>query len=524
MSQASQPVVAIALDALSHPILESWMNDGTLPTLARLRQQGAYGRLHNPELLLYENGWLSFLQGKTCQISGQWGIQKLDAQRYAFTENPGFGLDSEPPFYAQPPYPRTAVFDLPLTPLAGHVNGIQVLGWGLEANQSLRVSSPPGLLDEIRAKYGEFPLFEGKRTRQISAADSILAFRNPSLYDEATLAELREQLIESIHRRTRILADLLKQARWDLFLAAYAEGHVAGHLLWHTDLAHPLFQQGATRGWLRDIYIALDRALEELTANIPDEAALVIFAAHGMKPNNSDMPTSLFLPELLYRRQFGRAALADGGMHNPPPPSSRHYRAHWKDEVWRLATPQGLRDLVSPEQLQAESDPHDWNPVRWYAPLWPQMRAFALHSYSHGMVRLNVAGRDGKGMVAPGDYTAECAAVMNLIAGLRCARTGEAIARRVWRTRDDPLDENPLLPPADIMVEWADVVTDVVEEPSIGRIGPAPYFRSGGHGPTGFCIMRGPGIEAGSALPENMQVTELSAALMRWAEKTHALA
>lgn len=63
MSQ-SRRIIAIALDALSHPVLEQWMADGSLPNLARLRQQGAYGRLHNPDTLLYENSWLNFLHGQ----------------------------------------------------------------------------------------------------------------------------------------------------------------------------------------------------------------------------------------------------------------------------------------------------------------------------------------------------------------------------------------------------------------------------------------------------------------------------
>lgn len=492
------------------------MADGTLPTLARLRREGAYGQLHNPNELLYENSYLNFLHGQSSRSSGQWGIQQLDAQRYQVVESPGFLLDSLAPFYARPPFPRTAVFDFPLTPLANTVNGVQVLGWGTEANQSQRVSDPPGLLDEMREKYGEFPLFEGSRTRLISASESILSFRNPSLYDESALAQLKDQLLESIRRRTRILFDLMQREAWDLLLCAYSESHLAGHLLWHVDLPHPLYRAEADRGWLREVYVALDQAVAEVSARIPADTALVLFAAHGMKPNSTDTPTSVFLPEALYRRQFERAALAEGGASKPVPEPSRHYRAHWKDEVWQLATANGQRDLVSPDRLQAENDPQDWNPLRWYAPMWPRMRAYALHSYSLGMVRLNVAGRDGSGMVAPEDYAAECAQLVAFIESLRCARTGEKLALRVWRTREHAFEEGPELPPADIMVEWADIVTDAAEAPAIGRIGPLPYFRSGGHGPDGFCLMRGPGIAAGSSLPQAMQVSDLGATLMRW--------
>lgn len=513
-------IIAIALDALSYPTLEKWMADGTLPNLAKLRQQGTYGLLQNPGALLYENSWLNFLHGQLSTESGQWGHQHLDALNYNLVESPGFDLSSQRPFYALPPNPRAAIFDLPLTPLAKGVNGLQVFGWGTEANQCTRESFPAELLDELRVKHGEYPLLENDGARVISEKQATVSFRNPSLYDAEALTKLRDQLVEGIRRRTAIISDLLAREPWEMFLASFAEGHLAGHILWHSDLPHPLHQIAVSPGLLRDVYVALDRAIGELLPLVPKDAAFVLFAVHGMKPNNNDMDSLLFLPEALYRWQFRSAALAEGQPGSPPPPPELHYRSHWKDEVWQLATTHGQRDLLSPARLETENDPHDWNPLRWYSPVRRQMRAYALHTYSHGMVRLNVSGRDGNGLVDPPDYAKVCDEVIDLVEKLSCGRTGKPLAKRAWRTRKQAFEEGSHLPPADIMVEWADVVTDVVDGPGIGRIGPVPFFRSGGHGPKGFCLMRGPGIEPGSNLPEDMQVTELSALLMRWLEIT----
>jgi hypothetical protein len=44
-------------------------------------------------------------------------------------------------------------------------------------------------------------------------------------------------------------------------------------------------------------------------------------------------------------------------------------------------------------------------------------------------------------------------------------------------------------------------VTDTVDSPQYGRIGPAPQWRSGNHRPRGFFLARGPHIAANSALP-----------------------
>jgi len=82
------------------------------------------------------------------------------------------------------------------------------------------------------------------------------------------------------------------------------------------------------------------------------------------------------------------------------------------------------------------------------------------------------------------------------------ARTGRPVAREVRRTRQSAMESSPSLPDADLIVRWEPFPTDVVDSPTFGRIGPLPYYRSGGHTEQGFLWISGPGIEAGTRLPE----------------------
>jgi len=76
------------------------------------------------------------------------------------------------------------------------------------------------------------------------------------------------------------------------------------------------------------------------------------------------------------------------------------------------------------------------------------------------------------------------------------------------------MDDAALGPPADLIVLWQeDSPTDLIDSQPGGRIGPFPYFRSGGHCSRGFMAAQGPGIEAGSRL-ESMQATDLTATLL----------
>jgi predicted AlkP superfamily phosphohydrolase/phosphomutase len=142
------------------------------------------------------------------------------------------------------------------------------------------------------------------------------------------------------------------------------------------------------------------------------------------------------------------------------------------------------------------------------------MRAFALPSFSHGLVRLNLRGRDPQGMVDPADYARTCSELAEAILTLRNPRTGGPLVKTVTRTRNGPEDEGAYAPPGDLMVTWNErEPADVAESPRVGRIGPAPWLRPGGHGPDGFCILAGPGISPGSRIREGARLMDLTATL-----------
>jgi predicted AlkP superfamily phosphohydrolase/phosphomutase len=513
------PVVAIAIDALPPERLDSWMASGRLPVLKAIRQQGAYGRLGKSRFHLHESSWSAFLQGCNAERPGAWGHYEFRPDCYEVRELPAYDTSSREPFYALLSGRRVAVFDVPLTHPVVSVNGVQILGWGVEENQFQGVSLPEGLFADLVRRYGKHPFFYGATTRTIGSAGdaAIQTMRVPSSYDMDALCAAKQQIMQAIRQRTGIVRELLQRHPCDFLLAVSAELHVAEHLYWHLGMPHPLREKLRTKqvdhDWLGEIAGATDASLGEILADVPEDAFLVLFSVSGMTSNYTDLPTCLFLPEFLFRLQWGEAALAAGESGRPPDPPATHYRRHWKDEVWDLRTPRGDALLESPAVQERRNDPLDWNPLNWYRLLWPQMHAFALPSFSHGLIRINVRGRDGRGTVAPEDYAGVCSRLTDALMRLTDARSGRPLVREIRRTRA-AADDAMHAAPADLLVLWQEGPTDVVDSPDIGRIGPVPYFRTGGHAPDGFCVLRGPGIGAGSRLPEQAQVADLTASLL----------
>jgi predicted AlkP superfamily phosphohydrolase/phosphomutase len=130
------------------------------------------------------------------------------------------------------------------------------------------------------------------------------------------------------------------------------------------------------------------------------------------------------------------------------------------------------------------------------------MKAFALPSFSEGYIRINLQGREAQGLVAPSEYDAFCDELSQKLYRLTDARTGTPMVKEIIRTRQNPLDCDPKLPDADLVVIWQEeYATDIVDSPDFGRIGPVPHVRTGSHRSEGFIIAQGQGIEPGSSLP-----------------------
>jgi predicted AlkP superfamily phosphohydrolase/phosphomutase len=535
------PVIAIALDAADPLLLEKWMSLGHLKNLNGLRRQGAYGRLTNTvdhagartESTLTERNWVVFNTGCRPNRTGFWDVIRFDPRTYMISGdsvNGGYDYNEYPPFYALGTDYTVAAFDIPVSglSLADGLNGVQILGWGGHYPFTPSCSQPAELLPEIILKYGK-----NKVLRNDSGA-----WWNADFFEW-----LQRELRNSIDTRARICSDLLKRNRWDLFLVAFGETHSAAHVWWHlSQIDHPLYPHRMTHGYegdpLLDAYEDVDRAVGRILSDVPSDAYTLCFAIHGMAANVTDVLSELVLPEMLYRFNFrGKCGIGPGKSDDRLPPLiTRPMGRSWPAAVWREKyEPNPLMRYLrqrAPGALLRSSErdgllsPYKsrkllpagmgWMPAVWYRRAWPKMKAFGLPAFAEGLVRINLRGREANGLVAPADYEAVCDEVTEMLSRLKDGRRGTALVRNVVRTRRYAAEDqdDPKLPPADLVVFWQDEPTDVVDSPELGRIGPVPYNRSGGHRPRGFVIARGPGIAGGSDLPAGGESVDLAPTIL----------
>jgi predicted AlkP superfamily phosphohydrolase/phosphomutase len=485
-------VMMIGLDGFDPAIAERLMGEGRLPALRRLRDTGAGLRLDHGAAKRTGLAWEHVASGLAPADAGRWSAVSFDPLTYRATQRPAATI----PFAAGLGR-RTLVFDPPYFDLAKAPGVEGLVSWGAHDPGVARAARPPGLLAEMEERFGPYP-----------AAQWIYGFVWPSA--ERT-RRMGEDLVRAVELRADMAAWLFAERfrDWDLGFMVVSELHSAIEALWHgADPAHPLHglpSAGPARSGLEAVYEACDRLVARMMKRLPD-ARFAIFNLHGMGGNNADVADMVLLPELLYRHAFGRACAGEGGWATTEKgvPVVGGGRG-WEDEIDR-ALPRALRRPGRVRRAAAAVRRRlgggsadgglalDWMPSARYRIFWPLMPAFALPSFYDGQIRINVKGREARGIVDRADYAIACDTVEALLRACRDALTGRPIVAAIHR-QDRP--DRPGGPEADLLVEWAGAPLGLVH-PLHGRIGPFPYRRPGGHtGGKGVAWLAGPGIRPG---------------------------
>jgi predicted AlkP superfamily phosphohydrolase/phosphomutase len=483
--------MVVGLDSADAGLIERWCDEGHLPILRSLRAQGLWGRIGTTADALHVSGWPSFYTGTTPDKHGLYHAYVMRPGVQA-PERPRPDESPEPCFWKllSDAGRRCVVVDAfmncPLEPF----NGTQVLEYGTWTWFWEPTTRPRELQRELLARFGRYPAEDHGK---------VLGPPEP--------AGFRDRLVAGAQTKAELVTWLMQREPWDLFLVVFGEAHPAGHYLWHLHdaehPAHPAAGAGALGTALRDVYVALDRAIGRIVAGLGPDTTLLVLSGDGMGPNHSG---SHLLDEVL--KATGLLAIAGerGAAAGPGGAAGGPARS---DLVKRLRNlvPGSLRRAVSRHLL-----PHDVKQrlaLRWMTAdvVWPRTRAFPISNANEGYVRVNLRGREPEGIVAPGaEYEQVCESLLATARELVNPVTGRPAARAVWRT--DAVYRGPRrdrLP--DVVVNWdpeARLTTEIFG-PACGRLkASAPWeivpHYTGNHEPAAFLLARGPGLPAGATL------------------------
>jgi predicted AlkP superfamily phosphohydrolase/phosphomutase len=473
MTGGRPPLVILGLDVGDADAIERWAGEGHLPTIAGLMERGVWGRTGGPELVCEYGAGLTLFSGVSRRDHGHYYFRELVPGSYEIRQvHPP--VDRAAPFWShlRQRGDRVLVADVPdLRPVSG-LPGVQLANWATHHGFRLPPEAePPEALETARR-------FLGPRVPVHSSPDS-------KLEDDL---RFHRMLLESIGRTGALYRELLSGGSFDLAVLFFSETHNATHQFWNYrpegvgayPETHPL------RNGIRDAYAAVDAEMAQLLQIAPEEANVVVLSLYGMR---DESPVSTLIESFLEALGYHvLGAPSDGGTRG---------RRSWDPvELARRLVPDSLRYAISrrlPEGMQDRllashlRDSTDWS----------RTTAFAIPALYTSFVRINLRGREPRGIVAPGaEYEALLARLEADLALLVDADTGASAVRRVDRTTElfggGPPEALP-----DLFVEWepGPRMLATIRHPRATLIQRRPVFcQNSSEILSGFVAAAGPGI------------------------------
>ncbi len=501
-------VLVFGMDGATWDILGPLIEQGAVPTFARLVREGTHGPLASTVHPHSPTAWTSFLTGMN---PGGHGI-------FDFTKRKTGSYDIEPVstrtrggkavwHVLSEQGVRCGVLNVPMTYPPEKVAGYFVSGV-FTTEPFGKFTYPVSLLDEMKEALGQ-PYIVDAHRRQFEKTGE-----EP---DAAELRDFLEELRDVERRRTDATLFLMKKMNPRFVVHVATSTDRAQHTFWRY-LADDQ-TNGAGQSEFRDAvastYIALDAELKRLWDAMGEDTTVIVMSDHGGGP--------------LKRVLFINAWLEQQGylVTEQPAPLSRKalvrtaFRTAYT--VGRKVLPKAIR-----HQIAGRVDVGHQTTMKFLRPRaieWGKSRAFSEGTF--GNIVLNVRGREPLGVVAPGaDYEALRTEIRRKIEGLIDPATQAPCVERTY-AREELYSGARLEHAPDIIVVLKpgyQMVGDFLAIHRGGRKTPTGtlfgsgdrnrFKISGIHSPTGVLLARGATVTPGTRI-EGAAIIDLAPTILR---------
>ena len=408
-------VLILGLDGATFDLILPWVEEGHLPTIGRLLEQGAASRLRSTIPPITPCAWSSFMTGKNPGKHGLFDFVEPvpGSHEMRFTNASSRHAESLWALLSRQGR-RVGVVNVPMTYPPEPVNGYLISGLDTPHERS-PFMYPLSLKQELRGQSIHY----GIDMQHLG-----------NMHTDSRRQKLLEEMRDLESTRTKTLKYLSRTYPADFRMIVYGSTDQIAHHFWHyMDPKHDKYDaEGAKRfsTAVRDAYAHVDRQIASILEDEDDETIVMIMSDHGFGPTTS---VRLRLNQILEHH----------GLLNfvPERKSGRVKRA--------LA---GALDRVLRFTLSSDAK-------RTLAGLFPRLRVWFegldeaqvdwrhTTAYVHEAFRsdpgiwLNHASR-GSDSVAQTDEQLEEALtkVENILRSVKDPRTGKPAISEVYRTRD----------------------------------------------------------------------------------------
>jgi predicted AlkP superfamily phosphohydrolase/phosphomutase len=453
---AGRKLVLIGLDACDRDVIAA--HAAALPNIGAILAAGRHGELAAEPIS--SAVWPTFVTGARSDVHGvvhqlQWDPDQMRLRC------PGRRWLPIRPFWRDLAGrgARVIAFDIPFVFPGDAPNALEVMNWGAHDLVGPFWTSDPALGRRIRARYGLHPM----------------GVDIPVPKTEAQLERHLRQVLEGAALKTDLAVELMREQPWDVFITAFGETHRGGH-------SWPAVDPDAAsgEGALIRIYQAVDRAVGALVAAAGPGADIVLFSLHGMGPNSSQAHLG---PAFMQRAVAHVRGRPSPPAESDPPGLMRLLRKQLPPGLQLAiarAVPQWARDAVVNRAI-----------IGGYR--WEDTWGFCLHGDPATCLRLNIRGREAKGVLGPDEALALKRFLRDELLAATLPDGSKAATRVTFPSVEAEGARAHLLP--DVLVEWNPQAgpAEALHTPHLGTIRGRPHTgRGGNHRVDAFYVHMGP--------------------------------
>jgi predicted AlkP superfamily phosphohydrolase/phosphomutase len=480
-------VLLFGLDGMGWSVLKPLIEENKTPFLANLVQGGASGTLLSPWPGSTFPSWTSIMTGTTPGVHGMLDFTELDPRSYRIRF-----IDSRarevPSIWelATRVGRRCAVLGVPGTYPPDRNVEMMISGFDTPVTTSIDPSFvwPPRWHKRLSNHVGLFPLTPVQELR----------------IGRGWHRQAWNALQESIEGKVRVAEFVLRDVKPDLFVLVFGESDTVCHHFWQfADPASPRASEDVDPELskaIQDIVIRLDRALEHLHAVAGNDVLTLVVSDHGFGGAGVE---AVFVNRYLERLGFLQF-------------KKRRRRIHPIGELSIRAAQVLPRDWQQWffRRLSGTLIPWTESRRRFQGINWERTVGYSEELNYAPSVRLNLRGREGKGVVDPAEYHDVRHRIREALLAWQDPVHGDRVVNQVWY-REELLRGPALSKAPDLLLELrAPGGYSYIVLPSGGMPGRAQERlegeglsgakgrgMNGSHRREGILIARGPGIRGG---------------------------
>jgi len=307
----SNRVLIIGLDGATWDVLNPWLNDGSLPNLARLRQSGSWGVLRSTIPPVTAPAWSTFMTGKGPGKHGVFHFVSLFDEDKAGTGKPEIvnarSIKSSTLWDIMGHHGRkVALINVPMTYPPRLVNGFMITGL-LTPKGVSTFTYPPELSRELIDYVIDLDRFIDTKPFQADHDPEAIA---PSL-------SLMQEFRGMMEKRARTSLSLSGSKPWDVFMVVFTGTDRMGHYLWpyhRSPSANDSPEVQELCCAVHDYYVRLDEIIGELVETAGEDTIVIVMSDHGMGPSNT---RRIHLNSWLYQKGWLSVEVGGNRITNP---------------------------------------------------------------------------------------------------------------------------------------------------------------------------------------------------------------